>query len=112
MPRRFPSRLVSLVLAAFLVGQPVVGCAALCLIQRHHAHAMAGMAGVTGGTACHRGVSDADHATPIQGLSPMAPAHDPVLAELPTRTISPLDVPPILPPHRPLALEPPPPRLV
>jgi hypothetical protein len=117
MPRLFGSpRFASLVLGAFIMAQPLAGCAALCLVQRHHAsHLMAGMDGgstATSRTTCHSGVTDADHITSIQVLSPMEPATDPVLAELPSEVMQPLDVRPILPPQISSTPEPPPPRSV
>jgi hypothetical protein len=104
-----------LALAAFLLAQPAVGCAALCLIQRHHGeHEMGGMGGpaATGGTACHTGVADADHHSPIQALSPMVPARATVIAAVPTVSVEPLDVRPTLPSPVSRTVEPPPPRLV
>jgi hypothetical protein len=117
MPRLFgSSRFASLVLAAFVMAQPLVGCAALCLLQRHHApHIMAGMDGgatATSRTTCHGGVTEADHVTSIQVLSPMEPASDPVMAELPSDAVPPLEVYPVLPPQISPTLEPPPPRSV
>jgi hypothetical protein len=104
-----------LVLGAFLLAQPVVGCAALCLLQGHRGqHEMAGMDGsaASGGTACHTGVADADHHGPVQSLSPMMPAREPVIAAAPTDAVAPPDVLPTLPPLVSRSLEPPPPRLV
>jgi len=108
-------RFAFLALAAFLLAQPAVGCAALCLIQRHHdQHQMAGMGGsaATGGSACHTGVADADHHSPVQALSPMVPARAPVIAAAPTVAVAPLDVRPTLPSPVSRTVEPPPPRLV
>jgi hypothetical protein len=108
-------RFAFLALAAFLLAQPAVGCAALCLLQRHHGqHEMAGMGGsaATGSTACHTGVADADHHSPVQALSPMVPAREAVIAAAPTVTVEPLDVRPIFPPLVTRTVEPPPPRLV
>jgi hypothetical protein len=108
-------RFALLALAAFLLAQPAVGCAALCLLQRHHGqHEMAGMgrSAATDGTACHTGVADADRHGPVQTLSPMVPARAQVIAAAPTVAAEPLDVHPILPPLVTRTIEPPPPRLV
>jgi hypothetical protein len=108
-------RFAFLALAAFLLAQPAVGCAALCLIQRHHGqHEMVGMGGpaATGGTACHTGVADADHHSSVQALSPMVPARATVIGAVPTVAVEPLDLRPTLPPLVSRTVEPPPPRLV
>ena len=102
-------------LAAFLLAQPVVGCAAVCLFERHHGqHEMAGMGGsaATDGTACHTGVADADHHGTLQTLSPMMPARVHVIAAVPSEAVEPLDLSPTLPPLVSRTVEPPPPRLV
>jgi hypothetical protein len=118
MIRSFRSpRLACLALAAFLLAQPVVGCAALCLLDRHHAgqHAMPDMAGGTAavdGTACHTGVADADRHTPVQSLSPMEPAREPVIAAAGAEAVQPPEASPLLPPLVSRTVEPPPPRLV
>ena len=116
MLRAFRSRRFAfLALAAFVLAQPAVGCAALCLIQQHHGqHEMAGMGGsaASGGIACHTGVADADRHSPVQALSPMVPARAPVIAAVPTMAVEPLDVRPTLPPSVSPTGEPPPPRLV
>jgi hypothetical protein len=106
--------LAFLALAGFLLAQPVVGCAALCLLQRHHDHEMAEMGGsaASGRTACHTGVADADHHGSIQTLSPMVPVREPVVATAPTDRVTQLEVPPTLPPLISPTVEPPPPRLV
>jgi hypothetical protein len=108
-------RFAFLALAAFLLAQPAAGCAALCLIQRHHSqHEMAGMGGsaATSSTACHTGVADADHHSSVQDLSPMVPASAAVIAAVPTVAVDPLDVRPALPSPVSRTVEPPPPRLV
>jgi hypothetical protein len=104
-----------LALAAFLLAQPVVGCAALCLLERHHAeHEMTGMGGgvVSGRGACHTGITDADQHHPAQTLSPMEPALEPVLAAAPVSSVEPLTALPALPPQVSRSVEPPPPRIV
>ncbi|MGH7511855.1 MAG: hypothetical protein ACREOQ_02915 [Gemmatimonadales bacterium] len=108
-------RFAFLALAAFLLAQPAMGCAALCLFQQHHGqHEMAGMGGsaATGSTACHTGVADADHHGPLQALSPMMPARAHVIAAVPSEAVEPLDLSPTLPPLVSRTVEPPPPRLV
>jgi hypothetical protein len=118
MPRIFRSRgFASLTLAAFLVAQPVVGCAALCLLERHHAgqHGMPGMDGgkaALGNGACHTGITGADQHMPVQVLPPMEPAREPVIAVLPTESVEPLDALPTLSPLVSHTVEPPPPRSV
>jgi len=104
-----------LALAAFLLAQPVVGCAALCLLERHHAgHEMTDMGGgvASGGAACHTGITDADQRHPAQTLSPMEPALEPVLAAAPVSSVEPLTALPALPPQVSRSVEPPPPRIV
>ena len=109
-------RLACFALAAFLLAQPAAGCAVVCLLQRHHAlHQMADMGGgtvATSGRVCHTGIADADHHSPVQGLSPMEPAHQPMIAVVPTDSIEPLNVLPTLPPQAPRTVETPPPRVV
>jgi hypothetical protein len=104
-------------LAAFLLAQPVVGCAALCLFEGHHAgaHAMPGMnhgKPALGNTACHTTDSGAVQKGPLQVLSPMEPARALVIAVAPARWVEPvrnLSTPPRLISH---TVEPPPPRFV
>jgi hypothetical protein len=103
-------------LAAFLLAQPVVGCAALCLLERHHAgaHAMPGMnrgSSALDKSACHT-TDGAVQRGPVQVLSPMSPARAPVIAVAPARWVEPvrtLPTPPRLISH---TVEPPPPRFV
>ncbi len=104
-------------LAAFLLAQPAVGCAALCLFERHHAgaHAMPGIhpgSSALNNSACHTTGTGAAQRDPIQPLSPMEPARAPVLAVAPARWVEPvrtLPTPPRLISH---TVEPPPPRFV
>jgi hypothetical protein len=104
-------------LAAFLVAQPAVGCAALCLFQRHHADAHALPGGHTGssavnGSACHTGDTGAVQRSPVQVLSPMSPARAPVLGMAPTRWVQPARTLPTPPQPLSHTVEPPPPRFV
>jgi hypothetical protein len=104
-------------LAAFLLAQPVVGCAALCLIKRHHAGAHAMPVINRGGSgldnsACHTTDTGAVQRDPVPALSPMEPARAPVIAVAPARWVEPvrtLPTPPRLISH---TVEPPPPRFV
>jgi len=104
-------------LAAFLLAQPAVGCAALCLFGRHHAgaHAMPGMnhgERALGNSACHTTDAGAVQRDPLQVLSPMEPARALVIAVAPARWVEPVrtrSIPPRLISH---TVEPPPPRFV
>jgi hypothetical protein len=103
-------------LAAFLL-QPVAGCAALCLLERHHAgaHAMAGMNHVKpalGGSACHTNDTGAVQRGLLQVLSPMEPARALVIAVAPARWIEPMRTLPTPPRLISRTVEPPPPRFV
>jgi hypothetical protein len=104
-------------LAAFLVAQPAVGCAALCLFETHHAagaHAMPGMdhwKPALSISACHTTDTGAVRRDPAPGLSPMEPARAPVIAVASTRWVEPvraLPTPPRLIFH---TVQPPPPRV-
>ena len=109
------SRLAGLTLAAFLIAQPVVGCALLCLVDNHQGlHEMAGMAApvATDNAACHTGIDTASPHGPAQTLSFMEPAGTPP-AVRPARVV--VAVPVARPSPTPQAspsLDPPPPRLV
>ncbi len=116
MFRAFRSRAVALsVLAIFLLAQPTVGCAALCLFEPHGtAHAMPGMDG-KGNTAaadCHAGGAGVLTSVTIPGPSPMTTASAPAVALAPEMRAEavrqvPTEVSPVTP-----AVDPPPPRLV
>jgi hypothetical protein len=108
-------RLACLTLAAFLLAQPIVGCALLCLAD-HHAglHEMVGMnrPSASGNTACHTGIETATRRGPAQTLSFMEPAAPPPMTRIdatavPLPTTRPAAVPQASP-----GLDPPPPRLV
>jgi hypothetical protein len=104
-------------LAAFLVAQPAVGCAALCLFERHHAGAQAMPGGRSGSSAlntsaCHTSDTGAVQRAPVQVLSPMSPARAPVIALAPVRWVQPLRTLPAPPRPIPHTVEPPPPRSV
>ncbi|HET8834837.1 MAG TPA: hypothetical protein VFN08_08910 [Gemmatimonadales bacterium] len=116
MPRALRSpRLACLTLAAFLVAQPVVGCALLCLADNHHAlHDMVGMTqpSAAANSACHTGVDNADRHAQAQTLSFMEPAAEygparvaVVSVQVPVALVA--AAPRISP-----SLDPPPPRLV
>jgi hypothetical protein len=104
-------------LAAFLLAQPVVGCAALCLFHGHHAGAHA-MPGRTPGSsalntsACHTTGTSAVQREPAPVLSPMVPARAPVLAVAPIRWVEPARSLPTSPRLISRTVEPPPPRFV
>lgn len=104
-------------LVAFLLAQPAVGCAALCLFRTHHAgaHTMTGMhreKPTIGNDACHTTTVGGVQRDPIQVLSPMEPAHAPVIAVTPDRWVEPLRTLPTPPRLIAHAVEPPPPRFV
>ena len=104
-------------LAAFLLAQPVVVCAALCLFERHHAvaHSMPSTSRdnpALANGACHTTSAAAVERDPFQVLSPMAPTRVALLAVAPARWVEParvLPAPPRLISH---TVEPPPPRFV
>src|SRR5919109_3472760 len=82
-------------LAAFLLAQPAVGCAALCLFERHlaAAHSMSGMeqgSAVLTNSVCHASATGAVQPPPLQVLSPMAPASAPIIAVAPDRWTEPV----------------------
>lgn len=108
-------RLAGLTLAAFLIAQPVVGCALLCLVDNHHGlHEMVGMAApvVTGTAACHTGIDTAARHGPAQTLSFMEPAGPPPAVTPATVSVPvPVARPTAVPQASP-SLDPPPPRLV
>ena len=113
-PFRSP-RLAWLTLAAFLIAQPVVGCALLCLVDNHHGlHEMAGMtqAKATGDAACHTDIGSATRHGPAQTLSFMEPAAAPAAPRPVTLSIPVADASPAAAPQVSPSLDPPPPRLV
>ncbi|MFL5493017.1 MAG: hypothetical protein ACJ8DC_01405 [Gemmatimonadales bacterium] len=117
MPRAVSSRCFAfLALACFALAQPVVACAALCVLRQHHAaDAMPGMDGASrtlGAPACHTGITDAVRRIPLEAISPMVPTRARITAVVPDRWVDPVRAVPTLP--RPVVhtLEPPPPRLV
>lgn len=108
-------RLASLTLAAFLIAQPVVGCALLCLADNHHGlHEMAGMteSSASGNPTCHTGVESSTPRGPAQTLSFMEPAAEAAPAQLATVSVPVPDALPTAPPSIAPSLDPPPPRLV
>jgi hypothetical protein len=106
--RRFPL----LVLAVFLVAQPVVGCVALCLFEHHEPAAHPASAGpmTMGGSVCHTGAGGAVQRLSIQVPAPVDTSRAPTLVAAPDRRVEPLRSRPN--PLRPTApsLDPPPPR--
>jgi hypothetical protein len=112
------SRLFALAtLATFLLAQPVVGCAALCLLEAHHAAAH-GMAEVDhgkptlGNGGCHTIDTGTGQRDPLQVLSPMEPAGAPVIALAPARWVEPAQTLSARPSPISHSVEPPPPRSV
>jgi deoxyinosine 3'endonuclease (endonuclease V) len=115
--RTHRSRFALATLAAFLLAQPAVGCAALCLIERHVAgrHVMTDMnhgTKVLTNSACHPTATGAVQQAPLQVLSPMEPASAPILAVAPDRWVEPARSLPTTPRLISPTVEPPPPRLV
>jgi hypothetical protein len=104
-------------LAAFLLAQPVVACAALCLFDRHDAvaHSMPSMnrenAALSTST-CHTTSAGAVQRDRYQVLSPMAPTRVALLAVAPTRWVEPVRTLPSTPSLISRTVDPPPPRLV
>lgn len=116
MPRPLRSpRLACLTLAAFLIAQPVVGCALLCLADHHSGlHEMVGMnrSAVSGNAACHTGIENATRRGPAQTLSVMEPAGEQVLVRPTAASVPVPDALPAAAPQISPSLDPPPPRLV
>jgi hypothetical protein len=106
--------LASFTLTALLLAQPVVGCAALCLLEHHHAqHGTTAIDGgaVSGQVACHTGVDGAARHGTAQTLSPMEPAdRSPVVRVAAMRAELPEALPTVSP-HVFPKVDPPPPRL-
>jgi hypothetical protein len=110
-------RLALATLAAFLLAQPAVACAALCLFEKHPAaaHSMPRTSrdrAALATSTCHTTNAGTVQRDPSQILSPMAPTRATLVAVAPTRWVEPvrtLQVPP-----RPISrtVEPPPPRFV
>jgi hypothetical protein len=104
-------------LTTFLLAQPVVGCAALCLFQTHHAAAHGMPAGnhgrpTLGGGGCHTIDAGTGQRGPLQVLSPMEPAGGPVIVLAPARWVEPAQTLPARPSPITRSVEPPPPRSV
>ena len=74
---RTSRRLALLTLAAFLVVQPAMACAALCLLDRHaaDAHSIAGTdeSPALAQSDCHHSKTTAIQAVRLPGISPMEP---------------------------------------
>jgi hypothetical protein len=118
MPQALRSRRFALAtLAAFLLAQPVVACAALCLFERHHAvaHSMPSMSRDSPALAtstCHTTSAGAVQRDRFQVLSPMAPTRAALLAVAPTRWAEPVRTLPASSRLIPQTVDPPPPRFV
>jgi hypothetical protein len=115
MLRRLRSQwLASFTLTAFLFAQPVVGCAALCLLEHHHAlHGTAGIDGgaVSGQVACHLGLDDAGRHGTAQTLSPMEPAGQSPVVRVAAMRAGVSEAPLTATPQVFPKVDPPPPRL-
>lgn len=104
-------------LVTFMLAQPVVLCATLCLLEGHHAGAHA-MPGMNGGSPsvdkglCHTTTAGTVQRDPFQVLSPMEPAHAPVIAIAPARRVYSVPTIQIAPRLVFQTAEPPPPRFV
>jgi hypothetical protein len=104
-------------LAAFLLAQPVVACAALCLFERHHAvaHSMPSMNRdnpALSTSTCHTTSAGAVQRDRFQILSPMAPTRVALLTVAPTRWVEPVRMLPATPSLLSGTVDPPPPRFV
>jgi hypothetical protein len=105
-------------LAAFLLAQPAVGCAALCLFETHHAGGAHAMPGMNHGkpalsiSTCHTTDTGAVQRDPVPALSPMEPARAPVIAVAPARWVEPVRTLPTPPRLISRTVKPPPPRFV
>jgi hypothetical protein len=104
-------------LAAFLLAQPVVACAALCLFDRHDAvaHSMPSMNRenpALSTSTCHTTSAGAVQRDRYQVLSPMSPTRVALLAVAPTRWVEPVRTLPSTPSLISRTVDPPPPRLV
>jgi hypothetical protein len=104
-------------LAAFLLAQPAVACAALCLFERHHAvaHAMPSMNRdnpALSTSTCHTTSAGGVQRDRYQILSPMAPTRVALLAVAPTRWVEPVRTLPATPSPIAGTVDPPPPRFV
>ena len=104
-------------LAAFLLAQPVVACAVLCVLERHHAvaHAMPSMNRdnpALSTSTCHTTSAGTVQRDRYQVLSPMAPTRTALLAAAPTRWVEPVRTLPPAPSLISRTVEPPPPRFV
>ena len=110
-----PPGFAFLALAAFLLAQPAVGCAALCLLQRHYGqHEMGGMGGssASGRVACHTGVATPTTTPRSRPSRPWCRPTSTCSPRLPVAAVEPLDR--FRPPPRRVTrtVDPPPPRLV
>jgi hypothetical protein len=104
-------------LAAFVLAQPVVACAALCLFEKHHAvaHSMPSMSRdnpALSTSTCHTTSAGAVQRDRFEILSPMAPTRAALLTVAPTRWAEPVRSLPAPPHVISRTVEPPPPRLV
>jgi hypothetical protein len=104
-------------LAAFVLAQPVVACAALCLFEKHHTvvHTMPSMSRdnpALSTSTCHTTSTGSVQRDRFQVLSPMAPTRVALLPVAPTRWVEPVRTLPASPRLISQTVEPPPPRSV
>jgi hypothetical protein len=110
---RTPRRFTLATLTAFLLVQPAMACAALCLLERHstggHSLTMDRDPTLTG-SDCHHSKTGAVQPAPLPTISPMEPAQAMIIAvALPwTKPVWAFPTPPH---HISHPVEPPPPRL-
>ena len=99
-------------LAAFMLVQPAMGCAALCLLERHAAASpsMAEPNHTVIQSDCHHSTTGTVQAVRLPGISPMEPSAAIVIALVP-RWTEPVWTLPSTPRFISYSVEPPPPRL-
>ena len=111
---RTSRRLSLLTLAAFLVVQPAMACAALCLLDRHaagaHSIAATDESPTLAQSDCHQSKTSAIQAVRLPGISPMEPSGSMEVALVPrwTQPVWTLSSAPRFIFH---SIDPPPPRL-
>jgi hypothetical protein len=103
-------------LTAFILVQPTLACAALCMLDRHFAvsHSAAGMERDTptvGQADCHVTGNGAVQRSPLPVISPMQPGQATIIALAPLGWVEPLATLPASYRSNSPSIEPPPPRL-
>jgi hypothetical protein len=102
-------------LTAFILVQPAVACAALCVMDRHSAatHSAAGMdrdSPTLTQTDCHSTGSGSVQRSPLPVISPMEPAQATIIAVAPFGWVEPVRTPPTYLHSISRSVDPPPPR--